>query len=124
MDKIIIKGLTVKSLIGVYDWERQAKQSLEIDLALSLDLSAAAASDRVIDTIDYAALAGNIEQLADNATFELLEALAKHLMDHCFTYRGVTQVKIAITKPNILPNAKAVTVELNSTGPNLHGNFQ
>lgn len=121
MDKIIIQGLNVKSLIGVYDWEREAKQALVIDLELSTDLSRAAKSDDVGDTIDYAALANAIEKRADESQFELLEALAAYLIEYCFTFHGVMHVKIAITKPNILPNAQAVTVELNASRQNAYG---
>ncbi|GAA0855360.1 dihydroneopterin aldolase [Aliiglaciecola litoralis] len=112
MDKIIIQGLQVKSLIGLYDWERKAKQALEIDLELVVDLHVAAKSDDVSDTIDYAALALAIEQRCLNSEFILLEALADHLIAHLLTYNGVKQVTLSITKPNILPNAKAVTVSL------------
>ncbi len=92
-----------------------------IDIELGLNLSRAAKSDDVGDTIDYAALATAIGQRADESTFELLEALADHLIEYCFTYQGVAQVKIAITKPDILPNAQAVTVELNATRQNADG---
>ncbi|TRY31994.1 dihydroneopterin aldolase [Aliiglaciecola sp. M165] len=122
MDKIIIQGLTVKSLIGVYDWEREAKQALVVDIELSLPLSKAAKSDDVNDTIDYAALASQIEKLADDSSFELLEALANHLIEHCFTYPDVAKVKIAITKPHILPNANAVTVQMHANREDFSGN--
>lgn len=112
MDKIIINGLQVKSLIGVYDWERKEQQSLIVDVELSLDLSKAAMSDDVNDTLDYAAIAIAIEELCGHATFELLEALASHIVQHLFTYNGVKQVQIKITKPNILKNANAVSVQL------------
>lgn len=112
MDKIIIQGLEVKSLIGVYDWEREAKQALLIDIELSLDLSAAAKSDDVKNTIDYAALALAVEEIANNSEFQLLEALAEHVIHHTLSYRGVKSARVSVTKPNILPNAKAVTVQL------------
>ncbi|GAC15391.1 dihydroneopterin aldolase [Aliiglaciecola lipolytica] len=112
MDKIIIQGLEVKSLIGVYDWERKAKQALLIDIELNVDLSVAAKSDNVSDTIDYAALALAVEEIANNSEFQLLEALASHIIEHLLSYQGVENAKLAITKPNILPNAVAVTVEL------------
>ncbi|MEP4888446.1 MAG: dihydroneopterin aldolase [Aliiglaciecola sp.] len=112
MDKIIIQGLQVKSLIGVYEWEREAKQPLLIDIELSSDLSTAANSDDVKDTFDYAALALAVEEIAFNSQFQLLEALANHIIHHILSYNGVKSTKVSVTKPNILPNAKAVTVEL------------
>ncbi|WJG08779.1 dihydroneopterin aldolase [Aliiglaciecola sp. LCG003] len=115
MDKIIIQGLQVKSLIGVYEWERKTKQSLLIDVEIGMDLSKAALSDKVADTLDYAALALAIEELANNSSFELLESLAGHIINHLFTYNGVYKIRLSVTKPKILANATAVTVELNRT---------
>ena len=112
MDKIIINGLQVKSLIGVYEWERKQPQALIVDAEISLDLSTAAMSDDVNDTLDYAAIAIAIEELCSHATFELLEALAGYLIQHLFTYEGVKQVQIKLTKPNILKNADSVSVQL------------
>jgi dihydroneopterin aldolase len=112
MDKIIIQGLQVKSLIGVYDWERNAKQALEVDVELAVDLTAAANSDNVQDTIDYAALAASIEELCYESEFALLEALANKLIQHLLGYVGVQSVTLAISKPNILANARAVTVKM------------
>ncbi|GAB2692914.1 dihydroneopterin aldolase [Aliiglaciecola sp. 3_MG-2023] len=117
MDKIIIQGLQVKSLIGVYDWEREAKQPLLIDIELSLDLRTAGTSDDVKDTIDYAALAFAVEEIAFNSKFQLLEALANHIIQHLLSYSGVKSAKISLSKPNILPNANAVTVELFRENP-------
>ena len=45
MDRIFITALTAEAVIGIYDWERNVKQRLEIDLEMSLDLRAAGGSD-------------------------------------------------------------------------------
>ena len=113
MDKIIISGLSVFSLIGVYDWEREAKTQLFIDVTLDLDLGKAARSDDVADTVDYAALASLIEQLAQKSEFELLEALAHHIIEQIFEQYPVLKVSLRVSKPGILPNAKNVAIELN-----------
>lgn len=112
MDKITIQGLQVKSLIGVYDWEREAKQPLLIDVTLGLDLTIPAKSDNVKDTVHYAELALAIEQVCEQSEFELLEALADSIILRIFSYPSIVNVMLSITKPNIIPNANAVTVSL------------
>tara|TARA_B100002003_G_scaffold202660_1_gene194929 strand:- start:352 stop:702 length:351 start_codon:yes stop_codon:yes gene_type:complete len=112
MEQIIIAGLEVDALIGVYDWERTQTTRLLIDIEVTADLSAARTSDNVNDTIDYAKLAEFVQQQAATTEFELLEALGHFLGQAVVTHFALEKVMLAITKPNILPDAKAVTVKL------------
>ncbi len=110
MQQIILSGLKVDTLIGVYDWERTQKTTLIFDITVDADLTAAMASDNVSDTIDYAMLAQSIQQAAADQTFELLEALGAHVMKHVFMAFPVSHIQLGITKPGILPDADTVTV--------------
>jgi dihydroneopterin aldolase len=112
MNKILINGLECWSLIGVYDWEREEKQALLVDISLTIDLSIAAQSDNVDDTINYASLAEHIEKIALTSGYQLLEALAQRMMSFLFDEYKPQAAVVRITKPNILANAKSVTVEL------------
>lgn len=112
MDRILIEGLTLPALIGVYQWERQGKTSLLADIELITDLRRPAQSDNVADTIDYAEVAEQLVKLAADSQYELLEALAAAMIDHLLANYPLQQVKVKLTKPNILPNAQNVAVEL------------
>ena len=112
MDKIYIEGLQVYSLIGVYDWEREAKQRLLVDMQLFTDLSLAAKSDQVNDTLNYAEVASCVEQIADTSEFELLEALADAMITQVFAGFPVQKISLKLSKPDILANANNVAVEL------------
>ena len=112
MDKITISGLQVNSLIGVYDWERQAKTNLTVDAVLYHDLTDAALSDNVEDTLDYAQVAASIEKCAAESSFQLLEALAAQMISDLFAQFNLQRVAITISKPGILPNADNVAVHL------------
>lgn len=112
MDKILIEGLEIKSLIGVYPWERQAPRPLLVDLCLYADLSGAASSDAVADTIDYAAVAKRIEDVAASSSFELLEALSGALIRMLLDEFAIDKVTLKLSKPDILPNARDVAVEM------------
>lgn len=117
MDKIIIEGLQLTSLIGVYDWERTTKTRLLVDLTLSTDLSVAAKSDLVLDTIDYAEVAQSLVDLADNSEFELLEALADAMIQGLFKRFPVSAITLKLSKPDILANAQNVAIELSREAP-------
>lgn len=110
MEKIILEGLEVNTIIGVYDWERTKPQKLYIDLILEADLEAACFSDDVADTMDYARVAESVIAVAKTSQFKLLEALAQAISDKLFEHFDLRKVNITIIKPNILPNTRKVAV--------------
>jgi len=113
MDKIFIEGLQVQSLIGVYDWERTSKTRLIVDLELFVDLQQAADTDNVEFTQDYAKVAELVEQVAEQSHFQLLEALADKMLTSIFTHFTCQQVRLKLSKPDILDNARNVGIEMN-----------
>lgn len=112
MDKIHIEGLEVFSLIGVYDWEREAKQRLVVDIVLYTDLSIAASTDKVADTINYAEVASAVGLTANDSSFELIEALAGAMIKQLFKQFSICKINLKLSKPDILDNAQNVAVEL------------
>ena len=112
MGKIYITGLTVNTLIGVYDWERTQQTALLLDVTLTADLNAAMQSDDVNDTIDYAKVAECIVDVGERSEFELLEAFGHAVMTSVLDAFAVAAITVKIVKPNILPNAQTVAVEL------------
>ena len=112
MDKIYIEGLEVFSLIGVYDWEREHQQRLLIDIELEADLSKAAQSDNVDDTLNYASVAEVVTDVASSSEYQLIEALAKNMLESVLeAFPLVEQIKLKLSKPDILASAKNVAVE-------------
>ncbi|MCW8090504.1 dihydroneopterin aldolase [Alteromonas sp. ASW11-130] len=112
METICIQGLQVNTLIGVYDWERTQNTSLLFDIELDADLTRAMSSDDVKDTIDYANVAEFIQHTAATCEFELLEALGNKIMESVLANYPALSIRLAITKPNILPAAKQVIVRM------------
>lgn len=111
-DKIFIESLQIMAFIGVYEWERQAPQKLLLDIEMSLDLSAAASSDDLNDTVDYAQVANDMAQIANSNQPLLLENLAGKMCDHILEHYSVADVKLKMSKPTILPQAQNVAIQL------------
>ncbi|MDO4638171.1 MAG: dihydroneopterin aldolase [Lautropia sp.] len=107
---IFLQGLAVGSLIGVYPQERHAPQSLTMDVAVGLPSVRPFQSDRLNDTVDYAAVADLIRQEAGQQSFQLLERLADHLCRAIVRRFQVPWVRIRIVKPDIVPGTQAVGV--------------
>ncbi len=112
-DKILIRGLRVPCVIGVWEWERQVRQELIMDIDLYLDTRAAGATDDFLQTLSYAEVAEKI--LADSAAarYQLIEALGAHLMESIFKqYPLVERLRLEIKKPGAVPEADYVGIEL------------
>ena len=110
MDTVFIKGLQAASVIGCYDWERDIRQTLVIDLELKADFARAAETDAISEALDYAAISQRVIAACDAARFQLLEALAEHLAALLLTEFAITGLRITITKPGAVPEAEGVGV--------------
>ena len=75
-DRVLIEGLEVRTVIGIYDWEREIRQTVRLDLEMVWDISAAAKSDDIADTLDYKAVSKRLISFVEASSFGLIEALA------------------------------------------------
>ena len=106
---IEIKGLEVRTFIGVPDEERALAQSLWVDLKMTSVVPFSECGDDVGRTIDYAAVANGIEQLALAKPRRLIETLAEEIKLLVLGEFGAEEVWVRIRK-RILPNARWVAV--------------
>jgi dihydroneopterin aldolase len=98
-DAIELRGLRLRAVVGVLEWERRVAQPLEMDLDVHLDLSAAGESDALHDTVDYGALCQVAEDVAANGGFLLLEALAERVAAALLDADGrIERVVVAVRK--------------------------
>ncbi len=112
MDKVFIKGLVLNTLIGVYEFERHAKQRIIVDVSMQLDLRKAGLSDNVNDTADYGKIAERLNNIAQQSSFQLLEALGEAMVQCILTEFAVEKVKLTINKPDILEGVEGVGIVL------------
>ena len=110
MDTVFIKGLKAASVIGCYDWERDIRQTLVIDLELKADFTRAAQSDALEDALDYAAISQRVIAACDAARFQLLEALAEYLATLLLVEFSIAGLRMTITKPAAVAAADGVGV--------------
>ncbi|KYQ85283.1 dihydroneopterin aldolase [Acinetobacter sp. BIGb0102] len=113
MDAIIIEGLKVDTVIGCFNWERQIIQPLMLDLTIHNDLSQAANSDELEDTLNYAQICELAAQVIQTAKPKLIEHAA-HLVLECLftTFPSIESITITIRKPAIIAQANAVGIRL------------
>ncbi len=112
MDKVIIKDLLVRGIIGINDWEREQPQDILINIVALTDTRKAAQTDSIADCVDYRALARLVRQHAESARRLTVEALANDLSDICLQQPGVQSVTVRVEKPGAVRFAASVGVEV------------
>ena len=112
MDKIFIHALKTEAIVGIFDWERQVKQTVLIDIEFSADIRKAALSDSIDDTLNYKAVAKRVLSFVEASSFHLVEALAEHVAMLILEEYRVPWVRISLSKPGALRNSRDVGVIL------------
>jgi FolB domain-containing protein len=115
MDRILIRDLNARCIVGVNEDERREKQDVVINLTLYADLRPAARSDRLEDAIDYRALKKRILSRVEESRYFLLEALAEDIAAVCLEPPAVRRARVCVDKPSALRFARSVAVEVDRT---------
>ena len=118
-DKIYIRDLALRCIIGVYPEEKREKQDVIINIVLECDHSAAAKSDSLDDAIDYKGLKKEVIKLVEASHFNLIETLADRIAQLCLQHPKVQRATVTVDKPAALRFARSVAVEISrgQSGP-------
>lgn len=116
-DTLELCGLEVACVIGDLPEERDREQRLTVDVALSLDLAAAARSDKLQDTVDYAALAEAVRAALRRARCHMIEAAARCVADVCLADPRVAHVRVRVEKPGAVAGLRAAAVTVARSRP-------
>ena len=96
---VILRGLRVVGTHGVLAEEQARAQPFEVDLELSVDLTAASTSDSLDDTVDYGAVVDVAAAVVTNERFALLERLAARIADAVLGLDSrIDAVEVTVTK--------------------------
>jgi FolB domain-containing protein len=112
MDKIIIKNLSARGIIGIRDWERKRIQDILINIILYTDTRQAAESDDINDCADYSTVSKKVLAHAETANRFTVEALANDLISLCLQEKNVVKAMVRVEKPGAVRFAESVGVEI------------
>ena len=110
MDIVYIRGLEVKTVIGVYDWEREIKQPISVDLDMATDITKAAATDEHEYVLDYKTVCVRVAEFIEGSDLKLLEAMAEEIARLVQNEFRVPWVRVKISKQAAITGAKEVGV--------------
>lgn len=110
MDIVFIHDLQIQTVIGIYDWERKIRQTISLDIEMATDISKAAKSDDIEDTLSYKTVAKRLIEFIEQSEFELVEALAERICSIVMEEFSVPWVKLTLHKPGAVRGSKSVGV--------------
>lgn len=99
-DRIELRGLTVRGNHGVFEHERRDGQDFVVDVKVWIDLAAAAASDDLVDTLDYGVLAQRAADIVAGPPRNLIETVAAEIADATMSDERVHAVEVVVHKPS------------------------
>ena len=112
LDRIHIRELRARCVVGINDWERSKPQEVAVTITLHADLSRAGRSDRVQDSVDYKTIKNNVLQMVERSGFFLIERLAEAIAEICLDDPRVQRVDVVVDKLSALRFARSVAVEI------------
>ena len=112
MDTVFIRDLSMDAVIGVFGWERQVRQRITINLEMGTNISSAAKTDAIEDTLDYKAISQRIRQIVDENQPQLVETLIELIATKIMKEFSIPWLRISIAKPGAVRGSAAVGVTI------------
>ena len=110
MDIVFVKDLRIDTVIGIYDWERNIRQIISIDLEMGTDIAVAANSDDISDTLNYKAVSKRVIDFVKGSEFELVEKLAEEIASIILCEFNTSWLRLKLGKPGAVRGSMEVGV--------------
>jgi dihydroneopterin aldolase len=111
-DTIFLKELEIETIIGIYDWEREVRQTVSIDLEMPVDAVAAASTDSIEHSVNYKAVAKAVIALVEQSRYQLIETMAEHIARLILNEHGVAWVRVSVSKPGAIRGSRTVGISI------------
>lgn len=110
MDIIFLGGLEITTIIGIYEWERETKQTIILDIEMGYDIRKAAETDSIEDTLDYKSVSKRIITFVEESKYFLVEKLAQEITNIILNEFEVRWVKLILNKKGAIRGASDVGI--------------
>ena len=108
MDIVYIKDLRIETIIGIFDWERQVRQIVSLNLEMAHDISKAGATDDIEYALNYKTISKRLQSFIEESDFYLIEKMAEEICRIVRDEFGVPWVRLQLSKPGALRGATDV----------------
>ena len=111
-DIVFINDLRIETVIGIYDWERKIRQTVSFDLEMATDITRAATTDTIEDTLNYKAVAKRLITFVGDSEFQLVETLAEKCAAMVLDEFDVSWLRLTLCKPGAIRGSRNVGVRI------------
>lgn len=108
MDIVYIRDLHIDTIIGIYEWERQVKQTVSLDLEMATDIRKAAATDDIEHAVNYKSVSKRLIAYVENRNALLVESLAEEIAAIVLEEYQVPWLRLRLSKPGAVRGARDV----------------
>jgi len=110
MDKVFIEALCIETIIGIYDWEREVRQVVQIDLEMAWDNKPAAQTENIELALNYKDVSKRLISFISKSEFLLVETMAEAIAQIILNEFNVPWLNLKLSKPGAIRGAKSVGV--------------
>ncbi len=110
MDIVFISDLDIETVIGIFDWEREIKQTVRLNIEMNADVRRAAMTDHIDDTLDYKSVAKRLIGFVEKSEFGLVETLAERCAEIILNEFPVDWIKLRLDKPGAVRGSRSVGI--------------
>jgi dihydroneopterin aldolase len=117
VDIVYIRSLQVETVIGIYDWEREIRQIVSLDVEMGTDIRQAALSEDIESTLNYKSVCDRLIEFIQSSEFLLVETMAEEIATLVMQEFNVPWLRLRVGKPGAIPEAADVGVVIERGNP-------
>jgi len=110
MDIVYIRDLRIETIIGIYQWEREVKQTVSFDLEMAHVIRKAAATDDIAFALNYKSIAKRLIKFIEESEFLLVERMAEEVAGIVMNEFNVPWLRLRVSKPGALRGSQDVGI--------------
>ncbi len=110
MDIVFVSDLDIDTVIGIFDWEREIRQTVRLNIEMNTDVRKAALTDRIEDALDYKAVSKRLIAFVEKSEFGLVETLAERCAEIILNEFPVQWVRLKLDKPGAVRGSRSVGI--------------
>jgi len=110
LDIVFVSDLDIDTVIGIFDWEREIRQTVRLNIEMNTDVRKAALTDRIEDALDYKAVSKRLIAFVEKSEFGLVETLAERCAEIILNEFPVQWVRLKLDKPGAVRGSRSVGI--------------
>jgi dihydroneopterin aldolase len=109
---VFVRDLEIIALLGIHEHEQAKAQRIIVNIDLSVREGTSHIEDDIKNVVSYEIVVRRVEKIVASGHVHLVETLAERIAEACLSDERVTAARVRIEKPDIIPNARSVGVEI------------